>query len=275
MKKSNMPQTGCLPAMVVCATLLIASGRAQAVTNIILQQGLNGYTGAEDTYLFGNTVNRTNNYGGATSLISANNAVRFFSFTALKFDLASIAVPSNDSSNIANATLSIHLNDSSVGINGILGVYEVLSAFDVGTSVGAIESGAASHKWRITGTGADGSVGATAWGTALNGPLGGTDYDATPAATDAVIDSGNAEWLEFDVTDLVRDWYDTPAVNHGVFIQNTNFLATGNYNFDSSDFATVSLRPMLELTIVPETSSVFLLILGGVMARYVGRRKRR
>jgi hypothetical protein len=90
-----------------------------------------------------------------------------------------------------------------------------------------------------------------------------------PAAT--VIQSGVNQWLEFDVTHLVKLWLDQPAMNFGVEFSQREVVeipqpdgARDRYVaslYASSAFADPSLRPMLTVAPVPVPAALPLLAL--------------
>jgi hypothetical protein len=74
----------------------------------------------------------------------------------------------------------------------------------------------------------------------------GVDYLASPLDTQPI---ENSAWLQFDVTQAARTWWDDPSSNQGVMLI---FVAAAHdqahYWVDMADQATPALRPSLTLT---------------------------
>ncbi len=76
-----------------------------------------------------------------------------------------------------------------------------------------------------------------------NGPVRGTDYDATPLGTLNCVEPGTTGWYGIDVSELVRQWVNGGAPNEGLFMQAHRYWI-GAY-FASGNNHDASLRPKL------------------------------
>lgn len=98
------------------------------------------------------------------------------------------------------------------------------------------------------------------------------NWSNKPATTGSLVDSvvvnSGSGVYTWDVTALFLDWLNTPSSNHGIVILREASDwggVTDDYGamFRSSDYATASARPFLEIvTEVPEPASATLLALG-------------
>jgi hypothetical protein len=74
------------------------------------------------------------------------------------------------------------------------------------------------------------------------------DADGRIEASSTLFLSSTSRWLSWDVTELVREWYEDAAPNNGLLLQLSNWLegydVSGPY-FPSSTFAQPSVRPRL------------------------------
>ncbi len=96
----------------------------------------------------------------------------------------------------------------------------------------------------------------------------GTDAETASEFT-LLANVANASAI-FDVSDTIQDWLANPSANHG-----WAFIPTGtdDWRWNSSEFATASLRPQLEIVYsVPEPSAA-LLLFGAGLGAMVRRRR--
>ncbi len=109
----------------------------------------------------------------------------------------------------------------------------------------------------------------TAWTEA------GINWNNKPGSA-GLVDSqwvdGIYRWVTWDVTDVVKDWLDNPDHQNGfhIFMREEDVIdpETGSkiaYTFASSGWETPGDRPFLEVTAVPEPSTI-VMILGGLVA---------
>jgi hypothetical protein len=186
---------------------------AVAGTTVVLQRGLNGYTGASDTFL--DNYQRTFARGGATPLwlqqVNYNPLIRFAIFQ-------SEGGPVPNGSTILSATLAVYkqyYNDT-IRLNALLKPWAESQA-----------------TWTVRQTGAAWSVGGAAGA--------GTDYRT--AADALVTPNWNPGWVAFDVTPRVQQWASGGA-NYGWRMAQAAG-GTSNKQFNSSEYTTQSLRPKL------------------------------
>jgi hypothetical protein len=185
------------------------------LTTTVLQRGLNGYAGATDTFLdnFGPTTVRGSFEPLYLDPTSYSPLVRFSIFQSEGGPVPSGAV-------IQSATLSLYKQyyADDLAVNALRKPW--------------VESQAT---WNLSQTGVP-------WTVA--GALGaGTDYTST--ADDVITPSYNPGWVNFDVAARVQQWGDTGG-NYGWKLSQTTG-GTSAKTFNSSEYATASLRPKLTI----------------------------
>ncbi|MBL8475485.1 MAG: DNRLRE domain-containing protein [Methyloversatilis sp.] len=102
------------------------------------------------------------------------------------------------------------------------------------------------------------------------------------AASSSTVQSSVNGWVSFDATALVRSWLDNPSANYGVLLAQrgvVEFDVDGNSRYvgalyASSASADASLRPFLQISAVPEPSSVLMMGAGLGLLLMVARRRR-
>ncbi len=201
---------------------------ADAVT-VVLQQGVNGYSGTEDTYL--DRGYKDTNFGDQPNLklwSKDNSRVN----TLLYFDLSSI--PPGKAA--YRATLYLYK-------------YHYYSAFK---HTAYLQAHRLLRPWKeLEATWNQAMIG-QGWGAA-GAELPNVDYD--PAYSDTVpIGSGGSsdewtrEWIEVDVTSIVNYWLQHPDRNYGFLLR---FYQPENKSvmveFYSSEHPTIAGRPKLEV----------------------------
>jgi len=103
--------------------------------------------------------------------------------------------------------------------------------------------------------------------------------DPTPVAT--VMQSAVNQWVQFDITGLVRDWLNNPLANFGVEISQRGIVeipVPGDTRYAASLYASSAYpvaadHPFLAITAVPEPAS--LVVLAGSLALFGGLARRR
>ncbi len=194
-------------------------------TTVALQQGLDGYDGQTDTYLY--RWQNQHSYGQDTVLVLQRGSRR----ALLRFDLAAIPVQAQ----VFHAELKVYLlrrdqpKDITVGLSPLRRAW--------------VENEATwSH-----------ATAQTAWQTA--GAQGANDVEDVAAST--LIDK-NGGWVSWDVTSLVRQWVRSPQSNDGVLMD----AIAGDgipYTFYSAQRTTPGQRPQLVITyaadVVPPTAT--------------------
>jgi len=186
-------------------------------TTITLQQGLDSYTGAEDTYIY--------QYAPDTNYCLLN-ALRVGdkqrNAALLRFDLS--AIPPN--AIITNAVLQVYAKGWG-GSNMTLDAHRVLRDVNV---------------CQVT------------WNQAQNGNGWGTPGANDPssdrgAAVESSVKTNNIrKWYHFDLTDLVQDWVDGSLANNGVLLRGASPWSTAKFYFTSAQDSDIRLRPKLVVT---------------------------
>jgi hypothetical protein len=169
-----------------------------AETTVTLQEGLDGYTGWEDTWLNGDSevVGAANtNYGDWDTVhLQFSTPDRQLH----RFDISSLSAGQT----IKSATLSIYVKTVSSGTPTV-SAYRVKKHW--------VEMEATYNK----------ATSAVAWATpGLQSP---TDYDATVLGTSTAVSA--AGWFSVDITSAVDAWYRGTATNEGVMLK----LATNGH----------------------------------------------
>ncbi len=198
-------------------------------TTITLQQGTNGYTGSEDTYI--DQANPDSNFCAEDQMLVGYDQ----SFHSLVyFDLASI--PSN--AIVTRATLELYAT--------------ARSGWDVRVQAHYIK-----HEVELC---------EATWNQAQDGePWGepgcndtGSDRAADPEST--VTSSGIHRWYSFGLTDLVQDWVSGARTNNGLLLRAP--LSDGSVSFASAQNPEINLRPKLvvayQFPVTPTTWQVYL-----------------
>ena len=198
---------------------------------IVLQEGLNGYTGVRDTFIniddYGTPPQHTVNYGQHTELYLERSG---YSNPLIRFDLTGISA----NSVIISATLSLY-NTTQSG-NGTrdfkrrINLFKTLRDWDEGNQVNSSIDAAGKHGATgdkafdyFTGEGTD-----VPWNA--QGMAAGTDYFAT---AESYADVANEGWYDWDVTEIVHFWIRGETINYGLVLRD----ATG-YEDDNPDWRT-------------------------------------
>ncbi|NLS77449.1 MAG: DNRLRE domain-containing protein [Chloroflexi bacterium] len=186
-------------------------------TVVTLQQGLNGYAGAKDTYL--HSWYPDNNYGNDSKLtVRSGNAV----VPLLRFDLGT-QVPAN--ARILKATLNVAVLD-----NGNQGNLMRVSAHRLLKSWVDIQA-----TWKKATT-------ALSWTTP--GAAGASsDYAASSYDLERIYTTTKA-WCTMEVTNLVQEWVNGTAANNGFLLRTVGDVAV-SYDLASSQYGTQFYRPKL------------------------------
>jgi len=226
---------------------------AEAVEQtLVFQQGLNGYTGARDTWIskddWATPPQNTVNYGQHTEI----RTIGSYNKPLLRFDLNSI--PSN--SHIVLATLSLYnlTPSSSTGQDAARRVhlYQVLVNWDEGNQIESPINTSGDHG--ATGYNAfeyyPGEGANVSWGEM--GMAAGEDYAEKPESYADVVNEG---WYDWDVTDLLRVWIRGEQSNFGVVLIDASGYQEGYTqwrHFVSSQGVTADQRPQLVIVYNPD-----------------------
>lgn len=185
-------------------------------TTVTLQQGLDGYAGVQDTYIYQYAPGTNYYYGDQMKVgYKQQNA------DLLRFDLS--ALPAG--ANVTQATLQVYAIGWS-GNNVTVGAYALLRQALLYETT-----------WNVAATG-------NSWG--LPG-CNDTTSDRRPNAESTVTTSGLNKWYSLDVTALVQAWLDGSLQNNGVLLRQTVSAST-SFTWASSEYSTTGLRPQLTIT---------------------------
>ncbi|MEI6518644.1 MAG: DNRLRE domain-containing protein [bacterium] len=208
--------------------------RLSSSVTVSLQQGVNGYTGTQDTFIGGDNraaIPNTNYASNTTlGLFNRETSLNNDSRCVLRFDLTSLT---GCIKQVTSATLTL------------TGIYQYGSVPDTFTVNKVTNS-----DWKVGEVTWNSRKTGTSWGA------GGGEYASTPLASLAYTSSSTTT-LAFALTanpNIVRDWANsTPSANSGIFVLDpTSGQGNGVFiSIASSEAATVSSRPKLDITYVP------------------------
>ena len=187
-----------------------------SVTVVVLQQGLDGYSGAGDTYLHSG-MPATNFSGGSALYVRSND----LQTALLHFDVTSIP----QDAQIEEATLSLWAYASSNPSLLMANAYAIRRPWTVSETTWL--SATQTLTWAVPG---------------CNGI--GSDRDDYP--TDVQYLDSVGHWYTFTITSLVGEWVRNPDNNYGLVIKGSNDGQV-QYSFSSSDTGIPSLRPFLTI----------------------------
>jgi hypothetical protein len=183
---------------------------------VVLQQGVDGYSGVTDTYVYLYAPNDNYAWGDALKV-----GYRQQYAGLLRFELGSIPYGAT----VTQATLQVYASGWS-GRNVTAGAYAVLRPW--GVDQATWNAASSSSNWALPG---------------CNDTT--TDRRSTPEAT--FLTAGIYKWYALDVTGLVREWVNGTLGNQGLLLRQTVY-DTCNMFFASAEHGTASLRPKLTIT---------------------------
>jgi len=187
------------------------------LVTVTLQQGSDGYTGSEDTYIYQNAPD--DNYCSQDVL----NVGREQQYAGLvRFDLSSI--PSD--ARIVEAALQLYAS-------GWDGSDMTIDAHRIRRDVNMCQA-----TWNQAEDG-------NPWGVPGCNDTD-TDRGATPESS--VTTSGISKWYHFNLTILAQDWISGRLANNGVLLRGASSGSTSLFRFASAEVGTSSLRPKLVIT---------------------------
>lgn len=189
---------------------------------VVLQQGLLGYSGTNDTYI--TAQNQSANLATQASLVVRNDNTYE---ALLRFDVLSL--PAGTTVNQATLRLYGYSRDNTAPMD--VQVHALLRPW-VDTQANW-EQASATSPWALPGA---------------NDPL--TDRSADAAAESPVLLSSG--WYTFDVTPLMRDWVANPQANYGMILRGSG-LDSVAYSFASANYPVISVRPQLVIDCVIAT----------------------
>jgi len=190
-------------------------------TEVVLQQGLNGYYGVADTWI--STWNGTTNYEGQ-SLLTFRGGDRDRMSMLFQFNVSSIPADAH----IVEAKLDVYASDATNPLGTLASSYAIRTEWVAGQA-----------SWLQA---RDGSL----WGDGgCNLPP--DDRDANPS--DAVYVEGDFKWFSWDITDMVQEWVSGTEPNHGLIVRCPGEPVSANvqHNFQASEGAPQEQRPKLTI----------------------------
>jgi len=180
-----------------------------------LQQGLNGYAGCQDTYMY--QYAPTSNYC-AVDVMKVGYKLQYAGL--LRFDLSTI--PANSA--IISASMEVYAAGWS-GANISLGAYVVTRTTEMCQAT-----------WNVARSGQNwGQTGANDCAT-----------DRRCAAEGSLTTTGTGKWYRFDMTSAVQEWMDGRVGNNGVLLRQTANVSNW-VSFASAQNGTASRRPKLTI----------------------------
>ncbi len=185
-------------------------------SQVVLQQGVLGYGGTNDTYIAARSP--SSNYGYMASLMVKNDG----SYSGLlRFNLLSI--PTNAIVN--QAVLRLYTYNRDYGLPTEVQIYRMLRPWsDLQANWGSATS---SELWAEPGASSP-----------------GVDRSEAPYASRSV--ATLSTWFSFDITALVAEWVANPDANFGMLLRGTGSDSV-SYSFASSNYPSMSVRPQLQL----------------------------
>ncbi len=180
----------------------------------IFQDGVDGYSGTDDTYLDAWAPMTANGAGSNFYIRQPGTKTALF-----KFDLSSVS----GLAQVSQARIGVYVTYGS-GNPVTMEAYGVTRAW---TEAGAT--------WMDTGAG-------DAW--EMPGAMGPADHAAS--LTDRVSFGGGGRWVWFDVTGLAQQWVGDPSSNNGIVVMGTG-MTNSELEFTASEYVVSFVRPQLKL----------------------------
>jgi hypothetical protein len=262
-------------------TMLVVAGWCGVVEASLMktfQNGLNGYTGTQDTMVERYSANNVN-YGGnpdfdvagALGNVGYSGLLKFGNL----FGTGTNQVPAG--ATIVSAQLTLTAFTRYQPTSGSYAIeHTMLKDWVAGTASSVAQEGSSCFNARHYRS--DGNYAANpgdAWGTdgvIHTGPVRSVDYATDGTAYcyfNSAVDVENKTDYEmnFDLTSTVQAWQANPSSNFGMFFR-TNQTWAYAY-FYSSDNSALDKRPELVITYTPEPATLGLLLsgLGGFFLR--------
>ena len=178
---------------------------------LTLQQGANGYAGADDTWIDGWSPDT--NYGNSDTMKVRSGG---WMSSLVRFDLSQVP---------AGATI----------IEADLALWAIRRSNDNPTDIDVHQ---VTTTWDATGA---------TWNDARVGiPWQSSGGDFEPSIVDSATVSTTEAWYHFDLASTAQQWVDTPNSNHGVILRSTNAYGV-EYEFTTSDHLADYTHPILNV----------------------------
>lgn len=184
---------------------------------VTLQQGVNGYEGALDTYIY--QSNPTRRYC-QENLIRVGYKRQYAGI--VNFDLS--ALP--PTTNVTQATLRLYAAGWWEGQQFPFGAYIISRTLE--TCEATWNESQAGEAWAIAG-------------------CNDTTSDRRPNPLATVTTNGVGHWYDLDVTEAVRGWVKGTIPNNGLLLRGQS-LTSETMLFASAEYSEPSLRPMLRIS---------------------------
>lgn len=229
-------------ALALAGGIVLAGSTGSEAAVISFQQGVAGYTGAEDTMLVASVSDY--NFGAKTLAQTGNNNGDVYR-SLMRFDLSFL---NGQYAQINSITLTL-THQSSPVLSGTVELRQPIAAnagWVEGSSNGATESGASSWGYKQYNT--------ATWSG--GGGLGTTGYG--PVLASAAFNNSMAPGTTFDLTisnsatatSVIDGFLD--GTNEGFFLKSADESVTDARNyFASSEYSTTSYHPILTVDYTP------------------------
>jgi len=208
----TLTPTGTLPAPTSTPTLTPTPVSAR----LVLQQGVEGYEGASDTYL--DAWQQDGNYGRSRELYvrQGRNEV-----TLLRYDLSQVPAGAR----VTEALLSLWVEEADTATEADLNLYELRRAWNADAATWLVAD--LGVLWSAPGAGAP-------------------ENDRAVASATAVPLNQTAGWVTIDIADSVQRWVQDPDSNYGLLLE-IEGQASPAYRLASSQWDQTAQRPKLVL----------------------------
>ncbi len=222
--------------MAACAGVVLAAGFGAYgdQQTFTFQQGVNSYTGFDDTSIFSES---TNSGGGTNGIFAGRNNNGDVRRALLRADLGDIPAGST----IVSVTLDLSVNNApNTNTPNTYELHALTADWGEGTVVGAMGGGQGGAANPGDATWTSNVNGTSTWTTA------GGDYNATVSASATSGASGTVtSWIDGGLIADVQGWIDTPASNFGWIIIGPETTNQRLRRFDSAE--ATSLNPLLTI----------------------------
>lgn len=240
-------------------TALLSTLTIEAAPIVVkLQNGLSNsitgtYSGMSNSLIISSTPNQNYGTAGSIQFGSVGTEIRK---TLLRFDLTAFAGMQLD----GDATFTMYQRNP-FGTRVEVSLYQI-SAANAGWNEGNGGTGAADpgeSAWNFLSQGSP----ATPWAGSAGLSTAGVDFLTGPIVTFDYIPSG-VNGTAFNITIpgwVLQGWIDDPSTNAGMLLV-ANTQTTGAYGSFYNNVASQGVRPSLTFAVVPEPSTIALIVAG-------------